>query len=309
MKKTITTIIPIYNNGKDLGRMLDSILTGSLLPDEIILVDDGSTDNSIDVEKEYANRYPFIKCMPQPHSGVSAARNLGLKNATGEWISFLDADDYIENNFYESMLASLTDDSLSGCICGYFTELDGISTPYSGNYPHIIDSSTFKKAMFTDDNVRGFLVTRLFKRELIKDISFNTNISMCEDLLFQSTLLARCDDLKFGYVNLPLYHYIQNTSSATNSINLFNGDVFKYKPAFDEIRKLIPEIYVEDSYDSILQYSMYRLLKAYKSGNRDVLPQIRGVQQELKNTHPSHISKRRMAYKIAPILYSRFIPS
>ncbi|SHJ33490.1 glycosyltransferase family 2 protein [Pseudobutyrivibrio xylanivorans] len=309
MNKTLTTIIPFFNGGNDICTMLDSILSGAILPDEILLIDDGSTDNSSSIAMDYANRCPFIKYIKQNHAGVSAARNLGLKYATCNWISFLDADDYIEKNFYKEMMNAITDDSFGGSVCGYFTEINGLSTPYSGSYPSVIDSSTLLKAMFSDENVRGFLVTRLFKTELLKNISFNENISICEDLLFQSTFLSKYPDLKFGFVNLPLYHYVQNSTSATTSLNLFNGTEYKYKPAFDEIRKLISEDFIEDSYNSILEYSMYSLLKEYKKGNKSLLPQIRGVQKELKNVHPVHHSKRRVAYLTAPILYSFFIPS
>lgn len=309
MNKTITTIIPFFNCGTDLCQMLDSILAGTVMPEEILLIDDGSTDNSAAVAMEYSEKYPFIKYIHQEHAGVSTARNLGAKYATSHWISFLDADDYLEKNFYESMKSGLNDENQAGCVCGYFTEVDGVTTAYTGSYEEVIDSFTLLKAMFTDDNVRGFLFTRLFRAELLKEASFNTAISMCEDLLFQTTLLSRNPNLKFTYINLPLYHYMQSSTSATNNINLFKGTVFKYKPAFDEIRNLISEDFVEDSYNSILEYSMYRLLKEYKNGNKEVLPQIRGVQTELKNVHPSHSSKRRLAYIIAPIMYSHLSPS
>ncbi len=309
MNKTITTIIPFFNGGNDICTMLDSILSGTILPDEILLIDDGSTDNSSSIAIDYANRYSFIKYIKQNHAGVSTARNLGLKNATCHWISFLDADDYIEKNFYKEMIDAITDDSFGGSVCGYFTEINGLSTPYSGSYPSVIDSSTLLKAMFSDDNVRGFLVTRLFKAEHLKSISFDENISICEDLLFQSTFLSRYNDLKFGFVNLPLYHYVQNNASATTNLNLFNGTTFKYQPAFNEIKKLISKDYVVDSYNSILEYSMYRLLKEYKSGNKSVKPQIRGLQHELTKVHPTHYSKRRFAYIVAPIIYGLLILS
>lgn len=309
MNKTITTIIPFYNCGNVICGMLDSILAGTVLPNEILLINDGSTDNSVAAAESYANQYPFIKCITQEHSGVSTARNLGVKYATSNWISFLDADDYIENNFYECMINAVSDDSFSGSVCGYFTECNGMSTAYANPQAEIMGSDAFLEAMFTNDNVRGFLVTRLFKTEIIKNISLNTNIHICEDLLFQTTLLTKYPDLKFACVNLPLYHYVQNNSSATTNLNLFNGAVFKYKPAFDEIRKLISKSYVDDNYNSILEYSMYCLLKEYKNGNKQVLPQIRGVQAELKTIQPTHSSKRRLAYIIAPVIFSHLSPS
>ena len=308
MNKTITTIIPFFNSGTSLSKMLDSILNGTVMPEEILLIDDGSTDISPNVAIDYSKKYPFIKYIKQQHAGVSAARNLGLKYATSHWISFLDADDYIEKNFYECMINAITSDALAGSVCGYFTEVDGISTAYSGSYPQTIEASTLLKASFTDENVKGFLVTRLFKAELLKDISFNVNISICEDLLFQCNLLAKHLDSHFAFVGLPLYHYVQNSSSATNDLNLFNGSVFKYKPAFDEIRSLVTEDYIDDSYNSILEYNMYQLLKEFRNGHSELVPQIRAMQNELKSIHPSHSSKRRLAYIIAPIIFSRLSP-
>ncbi len=307
MNRTITTIIPFFNSGNALSIMLDSILAGTMLPNELLLIDDGSSDNSPEIAKEYASKYPFIKYIPKEHAGVSAARNLGIQSACCEWISFLDADDYIESDMYEKLLDAITDESMAGSVCGYYTEVDGISTPYSGNYPCSLSGAELLKAMFTDDNVRGFLFTRLFKTELVKENLFDTRISMCEDLLFQTGLLSANEALSFGYAPYSLYHYVQNSASATNSVNFFNGDVFKYKPAFDIIRKIKPASYIEDSYNSILEYSMYRLLKSFKEGNTSCLSQIKMLQKELKEAKPEHFSKRRYAYIYAPILYSKIM--
>lgn len=305
MNKTITTILPFFNSGSALATMLDSILQGSVLPSEILLIDDGSSDNSPDIAKDYASRCSLIKYIKKEHGGVSAARNLGIEMATGDFISFLDADDYIEKTMYEQMLDSISD-NVDGCFCGYFTEKDGISTEYFASH-EFLDSKDLLKAMFTDDNVRGFLVTRLFKADLIKTYKFNTNISMCEDLLFQTTLLTANPNLRFACVRAPLYHYVQNSTSATNSINYFKDGIFKYKPAYDLIRALAPYDYIENGYNSILEFSMYNLLKAFKGGDNTVIAQVRMVQKELKCAHPTKASKRRLAYIYAPILFSYFL--
>lgn len=307
MNKTITTIIPFYNSGDSLARMLDSILAGTVLPTEILLIDDGSTDGSEKLAQEYANQNPIIKYIRQEHLGVSAARNHGIESASCAWISFMDADDFIESDMYEQMLASINDENIAGCVCGYFTEKDGVTTPYIGHYAESITASELLKSMFTDDNIRGFLFTRLFNASLVKRYHFKEGITMCEDMLYQSTLLSANLSEKFIYVNKPLYHYVQNSSSATSSINLFNQTTFKYKPAFDLIRNLVPERYVDDSYSSIMEYSMYCLLKEYKKGNTATIPQIRMLQNELKNVHPTSSSKRRFAYIYAPLLYSKFM--
>ena len=305
MKKTIAVIIPFFNSEKTLSTMLDSILAGVTIPSEILLIDDGSTDSSPDIAKKYASEQPFIKYIHQDHTGVSAARNNGIALANSEGISFLDADDYIEPDMYKLMSDALADDSYSGCICGYFTHKDGIVTPYCNSSKSPMTSNEIIEFMFTDDNIRGFLFTRLFRASIVKKYSFNTEISMCEDLLFQSQLFSG-SDLKFAYVNKPLYHYIQNSSSATASLNYFKDDVFIYKPAFDKMSSIIDKAYVSTSYNSILQFSMYSLLKTYNlSGHDEVLKkQIRRMQQELRSTPCVNKSWRRIMYQAAPFLYS-----
>ncbi|WP_167511267.1 glycosyltransferase family 2 protein [Pseudobutyrivibrio xylanivorans] len=311
MNKPITTIIPFFNSDGTIATMLESILSGFVIPDEILLIDDGSDDSSPSIARDYSARYPFIKYIRQNHAGVSAARNLGIRYATSSWISFLDADDYIEKTMYEQMQAALTGD-VSGCICGYFTEKDGISTEYTPDVDDFLSSDELLKAMFTDDNIRGFLFTRLFKAELIKDNAFRSDISLCEDLLFQTDLLTQNPNLKFVCVQAPLYHYVQNDYSVTNSLNVFNNGVFKYKPAFDEIKKLAPFDYVDESYTSILHYNMYCLLKNYRTGNKKnkaILSHIRNLQRELKSfpRNASSSCKQSLAFKYAPILYSYFM--
>ncbi len=310
MNKTITTIIPFYNCKDALPRMLESILAGTMLPYEIILVDDGSSDGSTDVAYNYAQKYAFIKALSQSHAGVSAARNLGIKNANGYWISFLDADDHIEPDMYEKMIGAIYDasskdenGSIDGCLCGYFTHKDSVVTPYSYNSSEILSSEDLLKLMFTDDTVRGFLFTRLFRTDLLKELTFDTDIRICEDLLFQTRLFSS-KDVRFACLPLPMYHYIQDQASATVTKCFFDGETFIYKPAYDRISSCISSDYVLSSYNSILDYSMYTLLNQYKLGkNTETKAQIRMLQKEMRQTKTpfAQKSKRRIVYEHAPV--------
>ena len=313
MKKTITAIIPTYNNAGFLPCVLDSILKSETVPGEILVIDDGSTDDTATLVKEYSDKYPFIRYIPKQHEGVSAARNLGLSLAESDYISFIDADDYIEPDMYSLMLSAIDDTEkrgfcCQGAICGYFTHKSGITTPYYDESLTVLSSGQILKAMFTDDNIKGFLPTRLFRTDLIKNISFDTDISKCEDLLFQSRLFSG-KDVTFAYVAKPLYHYVQNEKSATVSLNFFENGTFSYKTAFERIDDIVGEDYVLSSYNSILEYSMYALLSEYKRKGRqkDLLVQIRQLQNELRKTAVSHKRPRRLAYQYAPILSSHFL--
>ena len=307
MEKSISVIIPFFNSESCIGRMLDSILSSTYMPSEILLIDDGSTDNSKEIIEQYSSKHSFIKYVKKDHSGVSASRNLGIKLATGDFISFLDSDDYIEPNMYELMAAAIKDDSFDGCLCGYFTHKEQLVTEYYSKTMDVLFSDDILRLMFTDDNVRGFLFTRLFKADLLKSISFDEDIAMCEDLLFQSRFFS-LNKVKFAYVKEPLYHYIQNTSSVTVSRPLFKEGQFIYAPAFDRIRHYTNADFVEDSYNSILDYSMYTLLLNYRKGDRSVLPQIRQLQALLKKAPIKKNDFHSIAYRYAPLLYSLKLP-
>ncbi|WP_051197799.1 glycosyltransferase family 2 protein [Butyrivibrio sp. MB2005] len=308
MNNTITTIIPFYNSNTALKIMLDSILTGILVPDEILLIDDGSDDISVSIAQDYAQNNSNIRYLKKEHGGVSAARNLGIREATGDFISFLDADDYIEPDMYYEMMNAISSGSYDGCICGYFTHKDDITTPYSENHDSPISSAKIIEGMFTDDNIRGFLFTRLFRAKIVKTHAFNIKIKMCEDLLFQSEIFSHAD-YNFAYVSKPLYHYIQNSSQATATKNFFEDGQFIYKPAFNAIKKLINTDFVDKNYNDILEFSMYSLITSYKgsSDKSNLRKQIRMLQKELGSTPCQNKKQRRLLYQYCPILASLII--
>ena len=303
MKNNLSTIIPFYNSGNSLGRMLDSILSGTLVPNEIILIDDGSTDNSVSVAKKYCADHNFIHYYRQDHSGVSAARNLGLSHATGDWINFLDSDDYIEPKMYEEMLQAAATGDYNGVLCGYFTHKDGVVTSYTPGFTKPINSQEMLSAMFADENVKGFLVTRLFRADLLENHRFDTNIRLCEDLLFQTGLYTQ-KEVSFISIPTPMYHYIDNSSSATTTRNLFDNGQFIYEPAYSKIKTMFQNDAVQNSYNAILEYSMYSQLRHYKSEGRtkENIKQIRMLQKELSKTPCRNKSRRRFLYEHAPLL-------
>ena len=310
MDNNISVIIPFYNSIDTLSIMLDSILGGSILPSEIILVDDGSTDNSKELANKYATKYPFIRVFSQNHQGVSAARNLGLSKATGTWISFVDSDDYIEPDMFSLMLQAIDSSAspVDGCICGYYTHKDGIITPYVYSDKSMLSSSDILESMFLDDSIRGFLFIRLFKRDLIKDLNFDTNVYTCEDLLFQTQLFSS-KELVFAVVSSPLYHYVQQKGSATNSLSLFAENNFVYKSVYEQIYQALHKDYVLESYHKILEYNMYSLLRHYnENGDSSTRKQIVLLKKELKSTKRiSRKSRRRIAFELVPFIYRHFM--
>ena len=117
LNDTVSIIVPIYNKEKYLEKCLDSILGQTYRDLEIILVDDGSTDNSLAICQRYAEKDPRIKIYHKPNGGVSSARNLGLEKSTGKYISFVDPDDFIHSEFIERLEMMLVQSDAEIAYC------------------------------------------------------------------------------------------------------------------------------------------------------------------------------------------------
>lgn len=206
----VSIIIPIYNSEKNIKKCLESIINQTYTNLEIILIDDGSTDNSIEVCQEYKD--DRIKVYKEKNSGPSTARNLGLKQCNGNYIVFVDSDDYIEKNMIEIMLKEIKSDDYDICICGYYLVSNSLKKKINIT---INDNKNFKEIVFDyKNNVYGYLWNKMLKKNIIEK-KFREDISICEDELF---LLDNSNYIKkITFVKEPLYNYISNESSLINS--------------------------------------------------------------------------------------------
>ena len=123
MKPTVSIIVPIYNVEKYLGRCLDSLLAQTLKNIEIIAVNDGSTDLSLKILKEYSIKDSRIKIINKPNGGVSSARNEGIQLASGEFIGFVDPDDWVDPEMYEDMVNHAKNEKADIVMCSYIENL------------------------------------------------------------------------------------------------------------------------------------------------------------------------------------------
>ncbi|MBU3180711.1 glycosyltransferase family 2 protein [Clostridium psychrophilum] len=222
----ISIIIPIYNTEKYLNRCLDSVINQTLKDIEIILIDDGSTDNSLKICKEYNSNDKRIKLIHKKNEGVSKARNIGLSYATGEYISFIDADDWVEPNMLEELYNLIIPNNTEFCMCNYIKENNGGS---------IYMNSNISKKVLNGNNIKNFLLIplierednekehtlagfrgpcgKLFKREVIEkhNIKFENELIIGEDFLFNLEFLIHVNK---AIVNEKFYyHYFTNSNS------------------------------------------------------------------------------------------------
>ncbi len=196
----VSIIIPIYNSSHTLVRCLDSIRDQSCGDFEVLLVDDGSTDNSADICRQYANADSRFHLLQQANAGPSAARNAGLEVATGEWISFVDSDDWVFPNIYDDAIYNAEAADL--IIFGFRIEELGRKTDLTYE-PSLTKGKEIISTRYND--LKVFLWNKLFKRDIISSASlrFPSGIKYGEDLIFLLDYLNHVEDAmwsdKIGY--------------------------------------------------------------------------------------------------------------
>ena len=233
---TISVIVPVYNVEEYLPRCLESILGQTYRDLQVILVDDGSTDGSSRLCAEFAERDPRIECIRTSNSGVSAARNRGLEAAKGRWIGFVDADDYIEVGFYETLVTHLTHSDKQIVCCGVRaedTEGNRIERFKGRRFPageqDFDRDDALLRYLNPDTRILYWAVwNKLYSAELLKGIAFENGRVIAEDFDFTLRCFLRSNGLR--YIPDELYHYLVRPGSAITgsrfSKNSFDGMFF-----------------------------------------------------------------------------------
>lgn len=220
--KKISVIVPAYNIEEYLPRCLESIINQTYQNLEIIIVDDGSKDNTSKICDEYAKKDNRIIVIHQENKGLSGARNSALKIATGDYIGYVDGDDYIASSMYELMLASMEENDADLAMCGYEQVGEGaVKVEFSGeNY---VFSREEALDIYIQDNrtfhIYNSVWSKLFKRELVHGIEFPLGRNS-EDIVYTGRALSGCR--KCVFVDRPLYFYILDRSGSI--MNVKNAD-------------------------------------------------------------------------------------
>lgn len=213
----ISIVIPVYNVENYLKQCLDSVISQTYRKIEIILADDGSTDRSGKICDEYAKSDSRIKVIHKTNGGLSDARNAGLKIASGEYIGFVDSDDFIEKDMYEILLGLMQKYGVS-LSCARFDQF-GENTRFdpplaSGEIVKIKGEELLKNIISENLNRYATLSVwdRLYKREIIEKLKFP--VGKCyEDVVFSTIAILNCPYCV--YINKPLYHYRIRKGSIT----------------------------------------------------------------------------------------------
>ena len=214
----ISVIIPVYKVEKYLEKCVDSVINQTYKNLEIILVDDGSPDNCPKICDEYAKKDKRIKVIHKENGGVGSARNKGMEKAVGEYITFVDSDDWLEKNFIQEMLFIINKYKVDYVTCGYYRVYENKKEIINGNLEEIvIDSKEYVNKLLNVQNGYGFVHMKLIKKEKISSLRFEEKLVVGEDALFNIQLCKNIE--KIVIYNKPLYNYYFNTNSVVRKYN------------------------------------------------------------------------------------------
>lgn len=209
----ISIIIPIYNAERYLRRMLDSVLAQTYTDYECILVDDGSTDGSCHICKEYEDQDSRFFCFIQGDGGVSSARNRGLELAKGDYITFLDADDFIPENYLAELYLACENADIA--VCDTVIYENGKETLRFTHESACLNGTEAVNFLLSRKHINSGPCSKLFKKEILKDLQFPP-LKTYEDILF--VLDAFTHAKKIAVTDKTAYHYIQNTNGAMSAM-------------------------------------------------------------------------------------------
>ena len=245
----VSVIVPIYNVEKYLEKCINSLLSQTLEDIQIILVNDGSKDNSGNIAREYEkNNKNRIIYVEKENGGLSDARNYGLKYATGDFVAFLDSDDYIEKNAYEEMYNKAIEENADYVECDFIWEFPN-KIRVDKQYPY-----KNKKEMLSF--VRVVAWNKLIKRQLITDnnLEFPKGLRY-EDVEFTYKLIPFIN--KFAYVDKPFIHYVQREGSIANVQNERTAEIFT---VLDNVIEFYKKNNIYEEYRDELEYNYARYL-------------------------------------------------
>lgn len=294
--RKVSIIIPVFNTKDYLTRCLQSVCKQTYSNLEIICVDDGSTDGSENIVDEFAKTDSRVIAIHQENSGESAARNAGLKIATGSYIAFMDCDDWVELDMWENMVKSMEEKNVDLVACGYFMDSDQGSR-IAENKKTISDEVFGRRDLlqyvYERDSYRAvtsWLWCKLFRREILyeneKPQLFDESIRFGGDLLF--FLEAAIKVRSAYYLSRPYYHYYQRSSSTSHTKDLDVAyeivDVYQRMIDFLEERKIEPQII-----HWLKRFKVYRATlvaeQAYEQKDTDVLKRCQSVMEEYQQIY------------------------
>lgn len=286
----ISVIVPVYKVEKYLPQCIDSILAQTLADFELLLVDDGSPDRSGEICEEYARRDKRIRVFHQENAGLSCARNVGLREAKGKYISFVNSDDYVTPDYlcalYDVMQRQQTD---RGVVTGSFIRLFP-DKEILFNVPELSLTASDTHKLVTDliDKRIMYACSKLFSRELIcsRGIRFVPGVSGLEDMLFMLDYCRYADFVVVRNLHNYCYRVFYSTEALSVRINSYRREVSAYREFFERLKSYQSHFGLMDkdmikAWQSLTVFFHKVILSVYDKSNRYTQKERIAALQEL----------------------------
>lgn len=271
----ISVIIPVFNANLSLKKCLDSVINQTYYNIEIIIVDDGSNDGSEIICDDYAGRDNRIMVFHQDNGGVSAARNFGLKKAKGQYIAFVDSDDFVDRDMFRELYELIKNNEADMSVCS-FQYVDIIPGESDIRVSSIKDEilsgqDIILEKLFPSDGSQiywGVIWNKLYSRKLMKGVEFPRGYAL-QDIYVMPQILSKCN--KVACTSKKMYYYVQQSNSVLHSTKGFELDspvVYLHIADYYSNR---PEYY--QVYKKSLEYGLHRYRVAFWKHRKDLQSQ------------------------------------
>ncbi len=301
----ISVIVPVYNASSTLNRCVDSILNQTFSDFELLLINDGSKDHSGQLCDEYAKKDPRVRVFHKENGGVSSARNLGLDNATGEWISFCDSDDWV---LPEWLAIFIKHTDSSDLIISNFDIIHNNSietpSPLTKESPKKLEVINYLET----NNVFGYLWCKCFKQTIInsKNIRFNTTATLWEDVDFIYKYLAYINNIKYDVTSTYLYVYPEKQKYSETDYFDISYSIIR------TIHHLVKDSKIRDFLFDRYGYALtYNLIKQYNNKKYNIgfqyLQKLKQMEMSIDNKLFNHRFKAHYCYFANYINYTNYL--
>ena len=287
MAELISVIIPVYNTEKYLEKNIESAVNQSYADLELLYIDDGSTDSSPEILAAWAQKDPRIRVIPQKNQGVSAARNTGLRAAKGGYITFLDADDYLDKDYVQALWEQIAEDVDITC-CGYMLHRPDAEIPiHDSGELFCWNQQDALVQLLEGSRLDPGVCAKLYRAEILKDLGFVPGLRYTEDYLFNLQVFGKCR--KVSSWEKAYYHYILHSNSATTG-----APVVKRGRDVVFVAETAAQMPFDSPVREMLQQKMYLgYLSAYNSLLYSKGEEVSALKKELRGK----IRKNRTAYR------------
>lgn len=313
----ISVVIPIYNTQKYLERCLQSIVDQRGISKEIILVDDGSTDASANICDNYAKRYSFVKAIHISNSGPATAKNVGFRQAIGDYVVFIDSDDKVCEGMFSKML-SLAYRHDADIVCCNYIQIDeegNISHVEASYKDYVLNTEEGLKHLLMKDKIYSQCWTKIYKRQMLEEHAIINVDGLKTDEDFIYNLYAFVHSNTVCIIDEPLYIYTHRKDSLSK--DYFRKHISQFIDNMQLRLEMVDQV-IKDKFPDLVEYSTFHCLMYYNEligkvslfPNYYTDPRIKKVFAYLRGN--MNVLKKyyiRCGFSKKGVLLLRFVPS